>query len=429
MVRKDGFNTALKITFIVFVVALSFGLWLYFRIFQLFNSENPIILIPAVAYGTLVFVYLPMRVILYSLYKPYEDKGYRPSITIVVPAYNEGKFVKKTLMSLIKADYPRHLKQIICIDDGSKDDTYKHIMDIKNRFPSYLEVIKFPKNMGKREAMAAGVAQAKGEYVVFVDSDTSVYKNALKYIVAPFENPEVGGVTGRVAVFNKYTNFLTRMLGVRYVMSFDFYRCTRSVFGGVQCLSGIIAAYRKDFLDEVIPSWLDQWFLGQKCTYGDDRSLSNYVIKAGYKTVYSRKAIVSTIVPETLPKFLKMLARWNRSFIREGIVMGKFLIKPKNFVKRKMLTFDFFLSVFLAIFIEFVVIFMTYRVITEPLVFFRFIISITAISFIYMIFYIRSEKSWHFVFGIVYAFFYMFFLVWVLPYAGLTLKRVSWGTR
>jgi len=425
MKKKD--NSNLKASIVIALTIIAFGTWFYLKIFQMFLFPKPILILPLIIYSILIFIYLPTRIILYFYYRPSEDRGYRPSVSIVVPAYNEGKQIRKTLLSLIKADYPD--KQIIVVDDGSRDDTYYHIHRIQLKHPDKIEIIRFPKNLGKRTAMAEGVKHSRGEIVVFIDSDTSIEPDAVKYIVAPFEDPTVGGVTGKVKVQNRNINLLTRMLGVRYIMSFDFYRCTRSAYGGVMCLSGVISAYRKDILKKIIPRWLEQKFLGKVCTFGDDRSLTNNVIMEGYRTVYSRNAVAMTIVPETVPKLLRMLARWNRSFIRESYILFKYLIKKDNLVKRKLMLFDFILTSLISIFIIFVVTFMFYRIAGDPLLILKFIGSISVMAGIYMTFYVKVERDWNFLFGILYSFFYMVILIWMLPYAMLTIKKNSWGTR
>jgi hyaluronan synthase len=420
-------NTNQKVAIVLALTVVAVGTWFFFNILQMFLFPNPLLILPLIIYSILIFVYLPTRIILYFYYRSYEDRGFRPSVSIVVPAYNEGKQIRKTLLSLIRSDYSD--KQIIVVEDGSTDDTYFHISRIQAKNPGKIEVIRFPENRGKRAAMAEGVAHSRGDIVVFIDSDTSVDNDAIKYLVAPFDDPDVGGVTGKVKVQNRNTNLLTRMLGVRYVMSFDFYRCTRSAYGGVMCLSGVISAYRKDILKKIMPRWLEQRFLGKKCTFGDDRSLTNNVIIEGYKTVYSRNAVAMTIVPETLPKLLKMLARWNRSFIRESYILFKYLVKKENLVRKKMMMFDFALTSLISLFIIFVVSFMFFRIATDPVLILKFIGSISIMAGIYMTFYVRVERDWHFIFGILYSFFYMAVLIWMLPYAMLTIKKNTWGTR
>jgi len=400
-----------------------------FKFTTTYSNVSLVFFVPTVAYTILLLLYLPTRIILYTLYKPFEDKGHRPKVSVIVPTYNEGKFVSRTLEALMEVDYPGDLIEVIAVDDGSTDDTAAHIISAADRFKGRIRPIILPRNMGKREAMAAGVSQAKGDVVVFIDSDTVVEKDSIRSLVAPFEDPRVGGTTGKVKVHNWDRNILTRMLGVRYVMSFDFYRSTSSVFGGVTCLSGVISAYRMEILKKAIPSWLEQRFLGRKCTFGDDRSLTNHTLKQGYRTVYSRKAVAHTLAPENLPKLARMLIRWNRSFIRESLILFGYLLNWKVLRRRKMLFYDSCINTVLPFTMIFILILLYIRIATNPIYLLTTIASIALMSMIYMFFYIRSERSWQFVFGILYAFFYITVLIWLLPYALLTVNRTGWGTR
>ncbi|MEA3558825.1 MAG: glycosyltransferase [Candidatus Thermoplasmatota archaeon] len=429
METHRGVRTALLITLIV-IVSITAGLfWFNFRFMNLYDMSSTYLIVPIVIYSIMILLYLPTRVILYTLYKPYDDRGYRPTVTVVVPAYNEGSFVKKTLKALLRSDYPKELFQIIAVDDGSRDDTFKNILEMANKHPDMIKALRFQKNRGKREAMAEGVKHAKGEIIVFIDSDTIVEKDAVRHLVAPFTDSRIGGVTGKVKVENWNRNILTRMLGVRYIMSFDFYRCTSSVFGGITCLSGVISAYRKNILEDVIPTWREQIFLGSKCTFGDDRSLTNHVLKRDYLTVYSRKAVAHTLAPDNIGKLMKMLVRWNRSFVRETLILMKYIYDPRVIVRRKMLFFESTITTLMPFLMMFIIGTIYVRVALNPWHLVTVIGSIAAMAMIYMLFYIKTERNWQFVYGIAYAFFYITILIWILPYAMLTVNKTHWGTR
>ncbi|OYT44271.1 hypothetical protein B6U90_05665, partial [Thermoplasmatales archaeon ex4484_6] len=340
MEMNRGLRTSLLIMFIVLGAATIAFVWFLVRFRAMNETSPPLFIFVMSMYTIIVLIYLPVRMILYTLYKPYEDRGYRPRVSVVVPAYNEGRFVRKSLAALVRSTYPKELMEIIAVDDGSSDDTYQHMKAMARKYPKRIRVIRFKKNRGKREAMAEGVKNASGDIVVFIDSDTRIRKDAIEHLVAPFVDPRVGGTTGKVKVENWRSNFLTRMLAVRYIMSFDFYRSTASVFGNITCLSGVISAYRKDLLDEIIPEWKKQMFLGKLSTFGDDRSLTNHILRRNYLAVYSRKAVANTLAPETIPKLFRMLVRWNKSFIRETTVLLGYAFRPEFLRKRKMLIYE-----------------------------------------------------------------------------------------
>ena len=429
MENNRGVSTSILITMVI-ILALTIGIiWFNLRWRSLYSTSSIYFWAPHLMYMVVILVYLPTRVILYTLYKPYKDRGYRPMVSVVIPAFNEERFIQKSIRAVLRNNYPKDKLEIIVVNDGSRDRTKERIEEMVSRFPGRIKSIHFPKNRGKREAMAEGVRKAIGEIIVFIDSDTRINRDAITYLVAPFEDERVGGTTGKIKVHNYRTNFLTRMLGVRYVMSFDFYRATASVFGGITCLSGVMSAYRRSIIMDAMPEWLTQRFMGRRATFGDDRSLTNHTLKRGYRTVYSRGAVAHTLAPENLFKLFKMLVRWNKSFIRESIILYKYLLHLNVIKRRKMLFYDSTLTVLMPIFMMFIIITIYFRIATDPKQLMTVLGSISTMAMVYMLFYIRSERSWQFVYGIVYAFFFMTVLIWLLPYSLVTVNRNHWGTR
>ncbi|MBA3051784.1 MAG: glycosyltransferase family 2 protein [Candidatus Omnitrophica bacterium] len=391
------------------------------KIFQIYMLKMPVII--------LMILNIVYRSITYVLYKSRGDRSFTPGISIVIPAYNEGSMIKNAIESAFYANYPDVNREVICINDGSTDDTLKYINEARTIFGTKLIFIDFEKNQGKRAALAAGFKTAKNEIIVTLDSDSVLEKDSLLHLVMPFTNPEVGAVTGSVKVFNKTKNLLTRMLGVRYIMSFDFLRATQSTINTVFCCSGVLSAYRKSILDEVTGAWLNQTFLNELCTYGDDRSLSNFVIRHGYNTVYARKASVKTVVPENIPKLMKMLVRWNKSFIRESLVFFQFAFTKYRTKNRFLPLVDYFLQVSLFIIQFYCYALMLYLVILVPLIIFKYIAGIAVVASMYLLIYLRFERRVDFIYGILYAYLTFFLLFWTIPYAFLTLKNRSWLTR
>lgn len=95
----------------------------------------------------------------------------------------------------------------------------------------------------------------------------------------PFKDPKMGGVAGRTDVANTYTNVLTKMQSVRYYIAFRIMKAAEGYFDAVTCLSGPLACYRKELVKSNIDAWLRQSFLGQKATFGDDRAMTNFILR------------------------------------------------------------------------------------------------------------------------------------------------------
>ena len=221
-------------------------------------------------------------------------------------------------------DYPVDKLEVIVIDDCSNDNSVQKIREIveelKKDGEGYqveerLRYILQPENKGKREAISAGAEVAKHDLLVFVDSDSFLDPYAIRNLVQPFKDPKMGGVSGRTDVANTYTNALTKMQAVRYYIAFRVMKAAESVFDTVSCLSGPLSCYRKDIVLRYKDKWLNQRFLGQKATFGDDRAMTNFVLRK-YRTTYQDTAICSTIVPNTYKIFLRQQIRWKRSWLR-----------------------------------------------------------------------------------------------------------------
>ena len=280
---------------------------------------------PTIIWITMGFVLLFMRTLLWLRYRPFAPTAEEeaPTLTVIIPAYNEGAMVESSIASVATARYPRQRLQIIAVDDGSRDDTWNYILHAALRFPGLVTPVRLPENLGKRGALAEGFRRATGDIIVTVDSDSIISRETLLAIAGPFRDPRVGAVAGKVAVHNRRAHIIPRMLHVRFILSFDFLRSAQSVYRTVYCCPGALAAYRTTVVRAVLAEWERQTFLGVPCTYGEDRALTNLILGAGYDTVYQRTAIVHTMVPTTYGKLCRMFLRWDRSYIREEFRFGK----------------------------------------------------------------------------------------------------------
>ena len=351
-----------------------------------------------------------------------------PLLTVVIPAYNEGAMVETAIASVAMARYPAGRLQVIAVDDGSSDDTWRHIQHVSLRFPGLVTAVRMPSNLGKRGALAAGFRLAKGEVIVTVDSDSEIERGALLAIVGPFRDPRIGAVAGKVAVRNRRQGLIPRMLHVRFVLSFDFLRSAQSMFRTVYCCPGALTAYRSSVVLDALPEWERQRFLGVDCTYGEDRALTNAILERGYDTVYQRSAVVHTIVPETYGQLCRMYLRWDRSYIREELRFARVVWR------RPPLWRAFALYESTVTNLRFPIAYLSialwiWHAVEDPGSIVRMLLAIMIVSVVYVLYYLRSERSWDVVFGVLYAYFSFFALTWIFPYAALTLRARGWLTR
>lgn len=383
--------------------------------------------------SAIIFIFsLLFRTYLWFRYRPYNSGEITdwPKITVLVPAYNEGETIFKTISSIAQCNYPAGQLKIIAIDDGSQDDTYSYIEQAKAKYPRLLKTIRFPKNQGKRKALYAGFRQSETPFVITIDSDTVLLKGSIKEILTPMlANPTIGAVVGRIKVWNSNQNILTKMLNAHFAMAFDFSRAVQSTFYNVFCLAGAFAAYRKSILDNVMECWLKQKFLGRTCTYGEDRSLTNHILKSGYGTFFQRQAIALTVVPTSISRILKMLTRWARSNIRESIIFSKILFQPVMKGKRILPFIEFFTTYSLMA----LHLICFYMYLMKGLIDSDFIIRFMAYSilfgFFYTLYYVRIEGKKDFPYLIAFSVFCSVFMVFIFTVAGFSLTKKSWATR
>ena len=372
-------------------------------------------------------------VYLYFKYKSIESVSDEqlPTCTVIVPAYNEGKLVWETLLSVANSDFPQHKLQILAIDDGSKDDTWYWMTKAKKQLGDRLFIYQQPENKGKRHALYRGFNLGTGEIFVTIDSDSVVKPDTLRNLVSPFVvNEHCGAVAGNVKVLNHKKGILPKMLNVSFVMSFEFVRSVESQLRSVLCTPGALAAYRSDAVFECLPEWINQKFMGQISDIGEDRAMTNMILKQGKSVLFQKNAVVFTDVPEQYKGLYKMFIRWGRSNVRENIAMAKFVFtnfKNESKVGARLL----FLNQFLTIVMTYpFLIFMLFFIAIHPILFLSStLLGLLIVSSFPVLFYAKkysiSESLWAY----SYSVFYTFGLFWIAPYAIATAGKSGWLTR
>lgn len=378
-------------------------------------------------YSITVTLYILSRFLFAYFHKkiPY-DENYQPSVTFVVPAKNEEENIAETIRRFGQVDYPKEKIEVIAVNDGSTDNTYKQMMKAKREIGRVMDVriANWTINRGKREGMAKGILKAKNEIVIFVDSDSFIDKDCVKHLVKYFSNKDVGAVSGHTDVYNKNTNLLTQMQTLRYYVAFKIYKSAESVFGSVTCCPGCCSAYRREYVLPVLDEWRRQKFLGTQCTYGDDRSLTNSIIKK-YKAVYSPEALAWTVVPDNFKKYVKQQQRWKKSWIRETLRASLFMWR-----KNLLASLSFYSYIFIAfsspvVFVK-AVFWYPYMTHNLPVV---YLSGIFLMLFLHGVFYSAEVKSKAWLRSVVAFWFYTFLLMWQLPWAIITIRDPKWGTR
>ena len=238
-----------------------------------------------------------------SLYSKYKEEQIPPTlehkfISIIIPAYNEEKVIAKTIESTMEIDYPQ--KEIIVVDDGSKDNTLR----IAKSYEQDKVKVLHKENGGKASALNYGLTFARGEIIAVLDADTIAGKSSLKEIAKIFANDEnVAAVAGNIKVRNK-VNWLTWCQALEYVAGLQISRRAFDMFGAITIVPGALGAFKKSVIQEVGAY--------DKETIVEDFDATVKVIKSGKVVRGTTKSIAYTEAPESLINFYKQRKRWYR---------------------------------------------------------------------------------------------------------------------
>ncbi|WP_291100916.1 MULTISPECIES: polysaccharide deacetylase family protein [unclassified Flavobacterium] len=251
----------------------------------------------------------------------------KPFVSIIVPAYNEEVNCLRTIKSLLNQDYPNI--EIVFIDDGSKDDTYKRVYDEYKDNPK-IKIFTKP-NGGKATALNFGIEKSSHDFLVCIDADTQLKSDAVSFLMDKFYvrdaekhkilDPKIGAIAGNVKVGNE-VNMISRWQSIEYITSQNF---DRRAFDYLECITvvpGAIGAFRKDAV--LIAGGFTTDTLAEDC------DLTMRLHGKGYLIRNCTSAISYTEVPETMSQFLKQRFRWSFGIIQSFWKHRKALFRRKH---------------------------------------------------------------------------------------------------
>jgi hyaluronan synthase len=243
-----------------------------------------------------------LRVTLASHYRPY-TKAFHTTTSVIIPVVDEPLDLFRDVLRRIQEQRPT---EIIVVINGPRNIPLEQVCArAKVRWA-------WTDTPGKRNALQVGVGLSSGEIAVLVDSDTLWTRNTLGELIKPFGDPEVGGVTTRQRILDPGRGILTRWADWLENVRNEYAMPAMSVLGRVGCLPGRTIAFRRKILVDYMDRFLSERFLGVLLEVSDDRTLTNYTLIAGYRTVYQSTSLVYTDAPLHLRKLAKQQYRWAR---------------------------------------------------------------------------------------------------------------------
>ena len=209
---------------------------------------------------------------------------FQPRVSIIVPTHNEESIISKKIESLLNLSYPQEKLEIIFVDD-SNDSTPNMIGDYSGKFPN-IRLIRFPERIGYSPSMVAGCKEATGEILVLNDAGSFLDVQAILNLVAHFQNPEIGLVTGRDVILNvdeevgKSENL--------YQKFYNFLRTAETNMDSTFYVKGEATAVRKELVREL-----------ESCSETFDTTVGLFVRQKGYRAIYDQNVKFYEYAPST----------------------------------------------------------------------------------------------------------------------------------
>jgi poly-beta-1,6 N-acetyl-D-glucosamine synthase len=228
-----------------------------------------------------------------------------PPVSLIVPAYNEGRVIAAAVESLTMMDYPQY--EIIVVDDGSRDDTLANASPLAGDYGHCRVRVLTKKNGGKASALNAGLSVAEYPLVLCMDSDSRLEPQTLRVGVAHFADPSVAAVAGNVKVVNR-RNLWTRLQALEYIEGLNMARRAQGFMNAVNIVPGPVGLFRRDVLIALGGFDLD--------TFAEDADLTLKLLTAGWKIRYEPAAIAWTEAPERLVDLIQQRYRWTRGILQ-----------------------------------------------------------------------------------------------------------------
>lgn len=405
----------------------------------------------------------------------------KPLVSIVVPVKNEEVDITDCVQSCIEQTYQN--KEIIVIDDGSTDKTGQILDQIRDQNRSAnLRIVHLKDSVGKKKAIEAASKIAKGEIYAFMDSDCDMALDATEKAVQIFyHDKQLGAITGHGRVKNRHAggfrdHFLEKLQDVYADGACRAQKGMESVFSSVTCCAGSLSYYRRDAIQDFIPRWARDRFLGMEFKFATDRRMTAHVLSTkppklssrshnehyasvsvvaresnssssnlsletergehkteeekkeilnGYwKVLYSSYIRVNIGVPPTLDSLVKQQIRWRKSFIRSLFAAGGIYWKRPFYVAvlyYLQTAMKFIRPYIVASTVLFLPLMGDY---TTPIVWFA---GVLFTGMIYAVdFRLRNPGDRNWLYRPFFTLLSTYIYTWLLIYAAITIKKTGW---
>ncbi len=274
-------------------------------------------------YFLLLFLAIFWMIVLFSSsdHLPQKKKIHRyPKVSVIVPAYNEQRSIRETLISIINLDYPKDKIEIIIVNDGSKDKTPEIVTKFIQEHPQNTITLINQRNGGKGNALNNGLRNACGEFFACLDADSFVAPNALKEMLPYFESDKSIAAVCPLLKVKTPSSILQKVQWCEYIINM-FYKMLNAKLDCVHVTPGPFSVYKTKVIQD----------LGgyNEHTITEDLEIAIRLQKHHYKIVQTFDATVETIAPNTWKALFRQRVRWYKGSIDNAIHYKSLMFNKK----------------------------------------------------------------------------------------------------
>ena len=256
------------------------------------------------------------------------DWNYRPKVTVMMSALNEGESVYNSIVSIMNSDYPSELLDVVVFDDRSTDNTFEWLKKVEAEYPGRVTAQRNEVNLGKSRTLMKISEVSKGDILLSTDSDIIFDKRAVAELVSCFKQPDIGAVGAQCRILNINDSWVTQMQAVIYGRAYYFYKGLENLGRTARCLTGQMVAFRREAYLPLMVALHDRNFLGSPVTYGEDTYLTLHLVFGlrnlkAWKVFTNINALGWTGTPSTWKAYMNQQIRWRRGTILNGMFVIK----------------------------------------------------------------------------------------------------------
>jgi cellulose synthase/poly-beta-1,6-N-acetylglucosamine synthase-like glycosyltransferase len=253
-----------------------------------------------------------------------------PSVTIMIAAHNEEAVIADSLQALLEVDYPADKIQIVPVNDRSVDRTMEIVDSMCVRHPGRITPFHRSEGQpGKAAALKDATKLVSSDIIIVFDADYVPGRGLIKQLVAPFFDPEVGAVMGRVVPLNTSKNLLTRLLDMERAGGYQVDQQARMNMSLVPQYGGTVGGVRRSAL-QAIGGWRED-------ALAEDTDLTYRLLLNGWKTVYQNRSECYEEVPESWPVRIRQIKRWSKGHNQAAFrYAGQLLMSNKVSLREKL---------------------------------------------------------------------------------------------